>query len=413
MKLIDLRVNMSKQKRESGSVKVAEKNVVELDDVVPSVFKEDIFDVFKIDGHITKKGFLALLTTKGVLQGSPRISEAVANLALFQDEEPLDAEQLYTAIRPNISYIEKILKGNVIVPDFQALKASIAEIFEEVRSVKSGNVASYIPQLKRVNPEKYGISVCTADGQQFHLGDAEEMYCVQSTCKPVNYCLALEELGEGEVHNHVGREPSGASFNALTLNSKGLPHNPMINAGAIMSCSLIKPNLFLSDRFDFILDRWRALGGQSPVGFNNSVYLSEKRTADRNFALGYFMREKNAFPDNVNLQETLDFYFQCCSIELSASTHAVVAATLANSGVCPITGEKVLKESTVKDCLSLMYSCGMYDFSGEWAFSVGLPAKSGVSGALIIVIPNVMGISIWSPRLDELGNSVRGIEIAR
>ncbi|MEO1310809.1 MAG: glutaminase [Pseudomonadota bacterium] len=236
---------------------------------------------------------------------------------------------------------------------------------------------------------------------------------MQSSCKPINYCMALEALGEEEVHRHVGREPSGRSFNELALNHRYLPHNPMINAGAIMACSLIGRDKDLADRFDGVMRTWRALAGGDRPGYNNAVYLSEKATADRNFALAYFMRENEAFPDDTDILEVLDFYFQCCSIEMSTERMAVVAGTLASGGVCPTTGERVFSNDTVKDCLSLMYSCGMYDFSGEFAFSVGIPAKSGVSGVLMVVIPEVMGLAIWSPRLDKHGNSVRGVEFCK
>ena len=161
------------------------------------------------------------------------------------------------------------------------------------------------------------------------------------------------------------------------------------------------------------MDRWAALAGGKRPSFSNSVYLSERQTADRNFALGYFMREHGAFPEGTELVDILEFYFQCCSIELTAEMMSVVAATLANGGVCPMTGERVFGPETVQNCLSLMYSCGMYDFSGEFAFTIGLPAKSGVSGAMMIVVPNVMGVCTWSPRLDRLGNSVRGIEFCK
>lgn len=211
----------------------------------------------------------------------------------------------------------------------------------------------------------------------------------------------------------MGREPSGRGFNELTLNHNGRPHNPMINAGAIVTCSLIKPQMKVADRFDYVMDRWAALSGGKRPSFGNSVYLSERQTADRNFALGYFMREHGAFPDGTDLIDILEFYFQCCSIEVTAEMMSCIAATLAHGGVCPITGERVFGPETVQNALSLMYSCGMYDYSGEFAFSMGLPAKSGVSGALMIVVPNVMGICTFSPRLDRLGNSVRGIEFCK
>jgi glutaminase len=158
---------------------------------------------------------------------------------------------------------------------------------------------------------------------------------------------------------------------------------------------------------------WQTLSGGARPGFSNPIYLSERQTADRNFALGYFMREKGAFPDGTDLLETLEFWIQCCSLEVTAELVSVVAATLANGGVCPLTGERVFRPDTVQKVLSMMYSCGMYDFSGEFAFRIGLPAKSGVSGVLMVVVPNVMGLCTWSPRLDEHGNSVRGVAFCR
>lgn len=295
--------------------------------------------------------------------------------------------------------------------DFEQFQSRLAEIFEDLKKNRDGQVATYIPQLAHVNPEYWGLSVCMVDGQQFAIGDTDKTYCAQSTCKPINYSMLLETLGVDTVHRYIGREPSGRGFNELTLNHEGRPHNPMINSGAIMACSLIRPELPLEERLGVVLDTWQKLTGGHRPGFSLEVYLSEKRTADRNFALGYFMREKKAFPEGIDLHQVLDFYFQCCSIEMTCRTQAVVAASLANGGVCPKTGERVFAPSTAKDCLSLMYSCGMYDFSGEFAFTVGLPAKSSVSGALMVVVPGICGIAVWSPRLDRYGNSVRGLEL--
>jgi glutaminase len=158
---------------------------------------------------------------------------------------------------------------------------------------------------------------------------------------------------------------------------------------------------------------WRRLTGGTRVGFNNAVYLSERQTADRNFALGYSMRESGAFRPDTDLTQTLEFYFQCCSIEADTEMLAVAAAPLANADLCLLTEDPVFTPGTVQSCLSLMSSCGMYDFSREFAFTIGLPAKSGVSGAVMLVVPGLMGICVWSPRLDEHGNFVRGIEFCR
>jgi glutaminase len=300
-----------------------------------------------------------------------------------------------------------------VIAEFEVFCEHLKKIYAQVETNRTGDVASYIPQLQRVNPEQYAFALCTIDAQQFSMGQSTVDFCLQSCCKPINYCLALEELGETYTHQHVGREPSGHGFSALTLNDEGRPHNPMINAGAIMCCSLIQRSLGVSERFEYVMNRWQALCGGQKVSFSNPVYLSERQTADRNFALGYFMREHKAFPPNIDLVETLEFYFQCCAIEVNAQALAVAAATLANGGVCPLTQERIFSSRTVQHCLSLMLSCGMYDFSGEFAFSIGLPAKSGVSGAVMVVVPNVMGFCVWSPRLDKHGNSVRGVEICR
>jgi len=264
-----------------------------------------------------------------------------------------------------------------------------------------------------VNPSNYGVAICTVDHKEFGIGDYEEDFCVQSVSKPITYCLALEQHGEVEVHKHVGREPSGRGFNAYKLNESRLPFNPLVNSGAISACALVGVKDPLAERFGMVKDSWKKLSGGGKIGFDNATYQSERKTADRNFALAYLLKEAGAFPEGTTLKDTLDLYFQCCSVEINAKTLAVVAATLANGGVNPVTGEQVFSPDIVKNCLSVMYLCGMYDFSGEWAFSVGLPAKSGVSGVIMVVIPGIMGICTWSPPLDRYGNSVRGIAFCK
>ncbi len=296
-----------------------------------------------------------------------------------------------------------------MIPDFREFTDKLKEIYLSLQSNDEGEVGSYIPQLKKVDPSKFAVSVCTVDGQRFSLGDSEDYFAVQSNSKTVSYCLALEEHGQDLVHQYVGREPSGRGFNDLHLNKEGCPHNPMINAGAIMCSALIRQDLCAPDRFDYVLDFWEKLQGGKKPRFNNSMYLSERASADKNYAIAYFMRSQGKFPKDASLMETLEFYFQCCSIESTSESFVNYAVTLANGGVCPFTQTKLLSSETVKSNLSLMFTCGMYDFSGEFAFRVGLPAKSGISGAVMLVIPKVLGMVIWSPRLDSLGNSVRAI----
>ena len=299
------------------------------------------------------------------------------------------------------------------IADFPAFCKVLHEVFEAARQDRGGKVATYIPELGRVDPELFGLGVCTIEGEQYALGDADVSFCVQSCCKPANYIIALEEVGETEVHKRIGREPSGRGFNELTFDTEGRPHNPMVNAGGILACSMIQSGQPVDQRLAYVQARWAELcGGRAPV-LDEAVYRSERETADRNFALGHLMREGGLLPKGADLHKTLDLYFRCCSLQADVRMMAVLAATLANGGQCPLTGERVIEPSSVRACLSLMSSCGMYDFSGEFAFTVGIPAKSGVSGCLMAVVPNVMGFCVWSPRLESHGNSARGLAVCR
>ena len=312
------------------------------------------------------------------------------------------------------------------------LQELIDSLYISTREIERGKVADYIPQLAKVDPNKYGISIYDIKGQGYSVGDTDEQFCLQSCSKPLNYCLA--RLLNPDVHSHVGYEPSGRKFNSHVLNPDGLPHNPMINAGAIMVSSLIGADLEPSKRFELVKEFYQELsGGKSDnqdnkedtkvgktyggtIGFDNTVFLSERHHADRNMSLAYYMRESGAFkgePSPNDIQNCLDLYFQCCSVTINTDIGAIMAATLANGGVCPVSNKRVIDKAIVRECLSLMYQCGMYDFSGQFAFKIGLPAKSGVSGCLLLVIPNVAGICIWSPPLDDMGNPVRGIEFCK
>ncbi|MGQ4003541.1 glutaminase A [Francisellaceae bacterium CB52] len=365
------------------------------------------------DGYITKNDILDNLQSSGIVNDDPRIKKLISRLDELSRVDKISFELFMDISSDTIGIIEKSINKGFVIPDFKSFKKDIAEIFKESKKNKLGKNANYIPQLERVDPELFAVAFCSIDGQMITLGDYMHPYCVQSTSKAITYCIATELNGEDKVHEHVGREPSGVTFNAIALNKYERPHNPMINSGAIMTCSLIKPELNLADRFEYITQVWENLSGGEHIGFDNATYHSEKATADRNYALAHFMKEVEAFPKGTDIHTTLDFYFQTCSIQVNAKKMSKIMSTLANGGICPLTNKKIFSPTTIRNSLSMMYSCGMYDFSGEYAFSVGLPAKSGVSGALVIAIPNVGGFAIFSPRLDNNHNSVRGVEFSR
>ncbi|XP_022914987.1 glutaminase kidney isoform, mitochondrial isoform X2 [Onthophagus taurus] len=385
-----------------------------------------LFEMFKNQetGLLSMGKFLAALRNTGLRKNDPRLKEMMDNIKRAQkrsnaeggsiDTQKLDLDTFRSIVSQNIGLITRAFRHQFIIPDFQTFSKDIEEIYWKCKDNRNGKVADYIPQLSRMNPNHWGVSICTIDGQRFSIGDVNVPFTLQSCSKPLTYAIALDELGQDVVHNYVGQEPSGRNFNELILDHNKKPHNPMINAGAILVCALlktlVKPEMTLAEKFDFTMNYFERLAGGDDLGFNNAVFLSEREAADRNYALGFFMREHKCYPEKTSFRECMDFYFQCCSMEANCDILSVMAATLANGGICPLTEEKVLNSESVRDTLSLMHSCGMYDYSGQFAFKVGLPAKSGVCGGLIVVIPNVMGISTWSPPLDALGNSCKGVQ---
>jgi glutaminase len=359
-----------------------------------------------IDGVLHVDRLVAGLGRLGIRLDNPRLGSTSALIASFGHEITFDQ---FKMLKHHDLFIDCALDGRLVMHDFPSFTDTLSAVYDEALHHEEGEVASYIPQLAKVDPSLFGVAVCTRDAQQWERGDTDYYFCVQSVSKAITYCMALEEFGEDYVHQHVGREPSGVGFNERVLNSDGLPHNPCINSGAIMCCSMVKPKEKLADRFDHVIDTWTRLCGGGRVTFGNSVYLSERASADRNFCLAYMMQEEGVFPEGTDLQTTLEFYFMLCSLEVNASMLAAIAGTLASGGVCPLTGERIFSERTVRNCLSVVGSCGMYDASGAFIFDQGYPTKSGVGGALLIVIPGRVGMCTFSPRLDPHGNSARGL----
>ncbi|KAI1726768.1 glutaminase domain-containing protein [Ditylenchus destructor] len=380
-----------------------------------------VYDLFKLpqrdEASIGK--LISVLRSFGLREDDPRLRQMMEKIrefdAMNDDDNDvrhfrLNRTPFKECVHPCISLISQALRNQLIVPNWCEFTSKIRDIFEECRAEKSGVIANYIPQLARQDPHRWGLSICTIDGQRFSQGDSRHPFCVQSVSKAFNYAIVASDLGADFVHSFVGHEPSGRLFNEICLDANGKPHNPLINAGAIIVTSLLKKGLSMADRYDFAFHEYRKLAGGGYVGFNNATFLSERDSADRNYALSYYMKENKCFPPGIqSLREELDFYFQLCSLETHCESAAVMAATLANGGVCPLTNDRCIDPRPCRDVLSLMYSCGMYDYSGQFAFHVGLPAKSGVSGAMIVVVPNLMGICLWSPPLDKMGNSTRGV----
>ncbi|WKY01090.1 hypothetical protein Q1695_015244 [Nippostrongylus brasiliensis] len=347
-----------------------------------------IFDLYRDEStdKIYIPRFFKELIDTGIRKDDPRLAELIKQVreaehvdkGVFDQEHLfLDREAFKECAGSSIAVIGKALKKQLVIPDWPSFTTVISELHEFCKQFSEG----------------------------------------QSVSKPFTYALVHDELGPEQLHSYVGQEPSGRLFNDISLDHNKKPHNPLINAGAIVVASLMKRKASLSDRFDFAIHQMRRFCGTGYVGFNNAVFLSERETADRNYALSYYMREHKVFPPDAHLQDTLDLYFQLCSIETNCDTLAVMAATMANGGVNPMNGERVISNRACRDTLSLMYSCGMYDWSGQFAFRVWFRPSWFAREVRCFWRydngdTNVMGIAIYSPPLDSLGNTYRGLKFA-
>ncbi|MEG1895241.1 MAG: glutaminase A [Oscillospiraceae bacterium] len=275
--------------------------------------------------------------------------------------------------------------------------------------IGSGRVASYIPQLKAANIHHLGVAITDMQGNLYSAGDSRVPFTMQSISKLIILAAALQDVGFERVFSCVGMEPTGDAFNSIVRLEAAMdkPMNPMINAGAISVVTCIE-GATAELRFEKILNLARLLLNSPSLTYDENVYLSESKTGDKNRALAYMMKSNGVIGGDVG--EHLEVYFKACSLLVTCEELSYFAAVLANNGVAPKTGVQILPPFGVKVIRSLMTTCGLYDASGEYALRVGIPSKSGVGGGIIGAVPNKMGIAVFSPGLDQKGNSFCGIK---
>jgi glutaminase len=282
---------------------------------------------------------------------------------------------------------------------------------EGVASYYESGRGYYKPELAAAERERFSICMVRADGEVLQVGDHDRPFALQSISKVFVYGLALADHGRDYVLKHVGVEPSGDAFNSIDFDERNnRPYNPMVNAGALVTTDLVRGK-DPAEKFERILDSLRTYAGNESLAVDEDAFQAEMRTADRNRATAYLMRSNGMISGDV--ESILALYLRQCSVQVTCQDLAVMAATLANGGVNPLTGERALPLHHVREVLSVMHTCGMYDAAGQWAFDVGVPAKSGVSGGIMALVPGKGGIGVYSPGLDAYGNSVRGIGVCR
>ncbi len=288
------------------------------------------------------------------------------------------------------------------------IQAYLDRLHEQFAGSSGGRVASYIPELAKADPASFGIVIATVDGHVYEIGTTRQAFTIQSISKPIVYGVALEDCGRERVQQAIGVEPSGDAFNSISLEpGSGRPLNPMINAGAIATASLVGGPT-REARLARVVDALSAYAGR-PLAVDEAVFESERSTGHRNRAIGHMLRNYDIVSEDP--EAALELYFKQCSVLVDCRDLALMAATLANGGVNPVSGERAVRAEFVSPILSVMTTCGMYDFAGEWVYRVGMPAKSGVGGGIVAVLPGQLGIGVFSPALDERGNSVRGVKV--
>jgi glutaminase len=286
----------------------------------------------------------------------------------------------------------------------------LGRLHERLADLRSGEVASYIPELAKADPNAFGICLATTDGHVYEVGDSREPFTIQSISKPFAYGLALEDQGRERVLAKVGVEPSGEAFNSIRLSAEsGRPLNPMVNAGAIATSGLVAGDS-AQDRLQRLLGTLSLYAGRR-LSLDLEVYTSERDTGHRNRAIAHLLRNFSILEDDP--EEPVDLYFRQCAVSVTCLDLSLMAATLANGGVNPLTRERAIRSELVPHVLSVMTTCGMYDYAGEWLYEIGIPAKSGVGGGVLAVLPGQLGIGVFSPPLDLRGNSVRGVAVCR
>uniref|UniRef100_A0A8B9E954 glutaminase n=1 Tax=Anser cygnoides TaxID=8845 RepID=A0A8B9E954_ANSCY len=287
--------------------------------------------------------FITALKSTGLRTSDPRLKECMDMLRLTlqttSDGVMLDKDLFKKCVQSNIVLLTQAFRRKFVIPDFMSFTSHIDELYESAKKQSGGKVADYIPQLAKFSPDLWGVSLCTVDGQRHSVGDTKVPFCLQSCVKPLKYAIAVNDLGTEYVHRYVGKEPSGLRFNKLFLNEDGKSYITFNNANTLFQKITKQVMQFMNK-----------MAGNEYVGFSNATFQSERESGDRNFAIGYYLKEKKCFPEGTDMVAILDFYFQ-----------------------------------------------------------VGLPAKSGVAGGILLVVPNVMGLMCWSPPLDKMGNSVKGI----
>ncbi|XP_062856773.1 glutaminase liver isoform, mitochondrial [Trichomycterus rosablanca] len=370
-----------------------------------------LFESFACGGRVSTNHFFENMWSSGILRTDPRIKDCYALMKKLQDDDgAVDRNTFQRCVTGFVSFILKAVQGRFVIPDFFTFAEETQKLFikcKQLSSVKEKDEGTE-------GSGKWGASICTVDGQRLSLGDCNEPCVLAEIARPLIYGLTVDQLGIDHVHRHVGLEEYSKYHSPFTLSKQGVPHSPLIETGAIICASLLQQLSVRSvteeeETYEFVLNILRKLCNKEHASLNCTSYQNLRKDIIRLHALSFYLQEKKCFPNNVDINATLDLLLQCLSTEVTCESGAAVAATLANGGLCPMSGDQVLSASAVRSTLSIMQVAGMNDYSRIFHFKTSVPAKSSSSGVVLIVVPGVLGITCWSPELDAHGNSWRAV----
>ncbi|MBN3285670.1 GLSL Glutaminase, partial [Polyodon spathula] len=370
-----------------------------------------LFESFASEGAVNMAHFFEAVWSSGIRKSDPRIKDCYLLMKKLQQADgTVDRNTFHRCVTGFVSFILKALQGRFVIPDFPTFTEETQKIFMKCKQLSS--FKSELDSLES-GSGKWGVSICTADGQRLSLGDSAEP-CLLGECSwPLVYGIAVEQFNADYVHRYVGIEEYSKHDSSFTLTKQGIPHSPLVETGAIITSSLLQLAAGLGveeEKYESVLNLFRRLCNKGNVNLNCSRHQNLRKESIRLHALSFFLQENKCFPESVDIGAALDLMLQGLSTEVTCESGAAMAATLANGGLCPLSDDQVLGPSSVRNALSMMQVAGMNDYSRTFHFKA---TKSSKNGLLLAVVPGVMGIACWSPELDAFGNSWKGVHFCQ
>ncbi|XP_065147928.1 glutaminase liver isoform, mitochondrial [Paramisgurnus dabryanus] len=389
--------NLARQEAQQGHVK-------------KKLAADVLFDSFASGGRVNANQFFEALWSSGIIRTDPRIKDCYSLMRKLQESDgTVDRSTFHRCVTGFVSFISKALQGRFVIPDFSTFAEETQKLFIKCKQLSSVKEKEDVKERSI----KWGISICTVDGQRLSLGDWAEPCVLGEISWPLIYGLAVDQQGVDYVHRFVGMEEYSKYESPFTLTKQGVPHSPLIETGAIISTSLLqlakRPITEEEEKYESVLNIIRRLCNKEHASLNCTSYQRLRKDIIRLHALSFYLQEKKCFPEGVGINATLDLLLQCLSTEVTCESGASLAATLANGGLCPLSGDQVLSPHAIRSTLSMMQVAGMNDYSRAFQFRTSVPAKSSQSGAVLMVVPGVLGLMCWSPGLDSNGNSWRAV----